>query len=147
MNNAGLTPSDPYLATHPGTQLLPVERLTVEGSEIVLRPFVLPHRSRMSRADLDLAGGEDGLRRNQGFYVYRNLRLITFGTWFRLLRGRTDELARVQVDIPNTLDHLWALDVKKSRAYPPEAVRAALLRVVERIASTSRHVYRFGVEN
>ena len=144
MNNKVLIPADPFLRSHAGTQTLPMEKLDVEGSEIVLRPFVLPHRSKMSRSDLDLAGGEDGLRRNQGFYVYRNLRLITYGTWFRLLRQEElTKLARVQVDIPNTLDHLWALDVKKSRAYPPEAVRAALVRVIERIAGTSRHVYKF----
>ena len=98
----------------------------------------------MSRADLELAGGEDGLRRHQGFYVYRNKRLITYGTWFRLLRQEElTKLARVQVDIPNTLDHLWALDVKKSTAFPPEAIRAGLHRVVDRIAGTSRHVYQF----
>ena len=85
------------------------------------------------------AGGEEGLRRHQGFYVYRGRRLITFGTWFRLLRqGELTKLARVQIDIPNTLDHLWALDVKKSTAFPPEAVRAGLLTTIERIGGESR---------
>ncbi len=144
INNAALVPLDPYLSKHRGTQALPPETLRVEGAEVTLRPFILPHLSRMSKDDLLLAGGEDGLRRNQGFYVYRNRRLITYGTWFRLLRQEElTKLARVQVDISNELDHLWALDVKKSRAHPPEAVRLMLLRVVERIAGTSRHVYRF----
>lgn len=144
INNAAVSPVDPYLSRHPGTQALPIETLRVEDAEVVLRPYILPHLSRMSKADLALAGGEDGLRRNQGFYVYRNRRLITFGTWFRLLRQEElTKLARVQVDISNDLDHLWALDVKKSRAHPPEAVRLVLQRVVERIAGTSRHVYRF----
>ena len=98
----------------------------------------------MTAADRALAGGEEGLRSQQGFYVYRNRRLIIHGTWFRLLRREElTKLARVQVDIPNTLDHLWALDVKKSTAYPPEAVRAGLTQVVEQIADTSRRVYRF----
>ncbi len=144
INNASVLPLDPYLSRHRGTQALPTETLRVEGAEVVLRPYILPHLSRMSKEDLVLAGGEDGLRRNQGFYVYRNRRLITFGTWFRLLRHEElTKLARVQVDISNDLDHLWALDVKKSRAHPPEAVRLVLQRVVERIAGTSRHVYRF----
>lgn len=144
INNAKLVPFDPYLTSHQATQMLPPETLRVEGAEITLRPYVLPHISRMSKADLQLAGGEDGLRRNQGFYVYRNRRLITYGTWFRLIRQEElTKLARVQVDISNDLDHLWALDVKKSRAHPPEAVRVVLQRVVERIAGTSRTVYRF----
>jgi hypothetical protein len=144
INKAAVAALDPYLVEHRGTQALPVEKIRIDGSDVILRPYVLPHISRMSKADLALAGGEDGLRRNQGFYVYRNRRLITYGTWFRLLRQEElTKLARVQVDIPNSLDHLWALDVKKSRAFPPEGVRTALLRVVERIAGTSRHVYRF----
>lgn len=144
INNAKVVAFDPYLTSHPATQVLPPETLRVEGAEITLRPYVLPHISRMSKSDLQLAGGEDGLRRNQGFYVYRNRRLITYGTWFRLIRQEElTKLARVQVDISNDLDHLWALDVKKSRAHPPEAVRLVLQRVVERIAGTSRTVYRF----
>ncbi len=53
------------------------------------------------------------------------------------------KLARVIVDIPNSLDHLWKLDLKKSTAYPPEEVRQGLGRIVERIADRSKKVYTF----
>lgn len=142
INNEPVRAMDPFLTAK--SQSLPPESLEVEGSLVQFHAFILPHLSRMSREQLDLAGGEDGLRRNQGFYVYRNKRLITYGTWFRLQRQEElTKLARVQVDIPNTLDHLWALDVKKSTAYPPEAIRTGLCRVIERIAGTSKHVYLF----
>jgi hypothetical protein len=144
VNNAPVRPLDPFLSTHPATQTLPAESVAIEGKTVTFQPYILPHLSKMTPEDLALAGGEEGLRRNQGFYVYRNRRLITSGTWFRLLRQEElTKLARVRIDIPNSLDHLWALDVKKSTAYPPEAVRAGLRRVVERIAGTSRHVYQF----
>lgn len=144
VNQRPLTAIDPFLAGHRSTQALPPEKIRIEGATVTLTPFILPHLSKMSATDLALAGGKDGLRRNQGFYVYRNRRLITYGTWFRLIRQEElTKLARVQVDIPNSLDHLWALDVKKSTAYPPEAARAGFRRVVERIAGTSRHVYQF----
>ncbi len=144
INNRRLTAIDPFLRSHPSTQTLPADSVRIDGVTVTLRPYILPHLSKMSAADLVLAGGEDGLRRNQGFYVYRNRRLITYGTWFRLTRQEElTKLARVQVDIPNSLDHLWALDVKKSMAFPPEAARAVFRRVVDRIAGTSRHVYQF----
>ena len=30
--------------------------------------------------------GRDGMTRNQGFYVFRNERLIIYGTWFKLVK-------------------------------------------------------------
>jgi hypothetical protein len=144
VNNAAVRPADPFLSTHRSTHRLPLESLPVEGAVVTFQPFILPHLSKLGREDLAAAGGEDGLRRNQGFFVYRNRRLITSGTWFRLTRQEElTKLARVQIDIPNSLDHLWALDVKKSAAHPPEAVRAGLRRVIERIANSSREVFRF----
>lgn len=142
INNQALDVMDPFLKGRRSTKVLPVETLAIEGTEVEFRPFILPHISKMTKDDVALAGGEEGLRRHQGFYVYRGRRLIIHGTWFRLLRqGELTKLARVQVDIPNSLDHLWALDVKKSTAYPPEVVRAGLLRTIERIGGESRNVF------
>jgi hypothetical protein len=144
INNQTLPPVDPFLSTHRSTRQLPAESIKVARASVQVRPFLLPHISKLSRRDLELAGGEEGLRLSQGFYVYRARRLITHGTWFRLLSQRElTKLARVQVDVPNTLDHLWALDVKKSTAYPPDAVRRALQRTIGRIAGESRTVYAF----
>ena len=144
INGMPLVPVDPFLSSHKATERLPMEEIQIDGYKIKIKPFILPHLSKLSKEELALAGGEDGLRRQQGFYIYRNRRLIIWGTWFRLIRkDELTKLARVQVDIPNTLDHLWALDVKKATAFPPEAVRVNLRRVVDRIASGSKRVYRF----
>lgn len=135
---------DPFLRSHRGTQALPEEQINVEGKTVTVAPFILPHISKLSTSDLATAGGEDGLRRNQGFYVYRNRRLITWGSWFRLIRQEEiTKLARVRVDIPNSLDHLWTIDVRKSVAYPPQSVRDRLKTVVSQIAEGSRRVYTF----
>jgi len=130
---------DPFLSTT-STQL-PAQSIQVEAHQITFTPYVLPHRSRMSKRQLAEVDGEDGLRRTQGFYIYRNRRLITSGTWFRLMRqDELTKLARVRVDIPNALDHLWQIDVKKSTATPPMEVRAGLTQVLDRIGLTSRRV-------
>lgn len=144
INGNPIAALDPFLSSHRGTQALPEEQILVEGEPVVIAPFILPHISRLSIADLSTAGGEDGLRRNQGFYVYRARRLITWGSWFRLIRQEEiTKLARVRVDIPNSLDHLWTIDVRKSAAYPPQPVRDRLRTVVSRIAEGSRRVYTF----
>lgn len=138
MNNLNLPSVDPFLSDHMATQHLDEDNFKVEGHKVIVKPFILPHASKLSQAEIDLAGGNLGLRSLQGFYVYRNRRLIIWGTWFRLARkDELSKLARVRVDIPNTLDHLWTLDVKKSAAFPPEVVRTNLRRIIDRIRSVS----------
>ena len=53
------------------------------------------------------------------------------------------KLARVMVDIPNDLDDLWTLDIKKSHAIPPAEVRNNLQIVIDRIADKSKRTWTF----
>lgn len=145
INNSALMPVDPFLLEHRTTQRLAEDSFSVEGRKVTVKPFILPHLSKLTTAEISRAGGSEGLRHQQGFYVYRNRRLIIWGTWFKLARkDELSKLARVRVDIPNTLDHLWTIDIKKSVAVPPEAVRVNLRRTIERIrlASGKTLVYR-----
>ena len=138
LNGSAIIPFDPFLASHKATQPLDEEKFSVEGKRVVVKPFILPHMSKLSSNDVQLIGGSEGFRSQQGFYIYRNRRLIIWGTWFRLARkDELSKLARVRVDIPNTLDHLWTLDIKKSAAHPPELVRQNLKRTVDKIRSVS----------
>ena len=111
LNMNPLCALDPFLTSHKATQCLPQEEFSIDGETVSVAPFILPHLSKLTSAELMTAGGEEGLRRNQGFYVYRNQRLITWGSWFRLIRQEElTKLARVRVDITNRLDHLWRLE-------------------------------------
>jgi histidine kinase/DNA gyrase B/HSP90-like ATPase len=144
LNDNPVAPIDPFLTSHRGTQPMPEEEITIGTEKVRVAPFILPHISKLTPADLAVAGGEEGLRRNQGFYIYRNRRLIIWGSWFRLIRQEEiTKLARVRVDVPNSLDHLWTIDVKKSAAYPPQPVRDRLKNIIARITDGSRRVYTF----
>jgi hypothetical protein len=91
-----------------------------EGENIHVQPYVLPRHNAVSKSEWKKYEGQAGYLHEQGFYVYRNRRLIIKGTWFRLIpKAELTKLLRVRVDIPNTLDHLWRIDVKKSQASPP----------------------------
>jgi hypothetical protein len=143
INKQPIKPLDPFLSGK-SEQVMDVEPIIIDGQKITATPYILPHTSRLSNEEIKLLGGEDGLRRKQGFYVYRNRRLLVWGTWFRLLRqDELYKLARVKVDIPNSLDHLWTLDIRKSTASPPEVVRKNLDRIVRRIAENSRRTWTF----
>jgi hypothetical protein len=143
INNNTINAADPFLIKK-STQLMDNEKIYINGQEMVVKPYILPHTSKLSEKELKILGGKDGLRKLQGFYVYRNKRLLVWGTWFRLMRqGDLSKLARVQVDIPNSLDDLWILDIKKSTAYPPEEVRSNLANIVNKIGSGSKRTWTF----
>ena len=143
INNLKVQPIDPFLSGK-SMQTMADEVISIKGHPVLVRPYLLPHSSKLTESETSLLGGKDGLRRQQGFYVYRNKRLLVWGTWFRLMRqGELSKLARVQVDIPNALDHLWTLDIKKSTAMPPEVVRKNLKTIVEKIAEGSQRTWQF----
>jgi hypothetical protein len=144
INEIPVEPLSPYLLGNKATQHLPIEEFYIDRQAVTVCPYILPHLSKLTRKEVELAGGEEGLRRNQGFYIYRNERLICWGSWARLTRQEElTKLARVRVDIPNTLDHLWTLDIKKSSAIPPESLKQNLKRIIERIVERSRVVYTY----
>jgi len=141
-NGGALAAFDPFGPRLPSRQELPLETIVVGGGRVEVQPYVLPHHSKIGRTEYEAFGGEEGYLQTQGFYVYRNRRLIVKSTWFRLIRKEElNKLVRVRVDIPNTLDHLWRIDVKKSQADPPESVLRELRKIVHRIAGTGKRVY------
>lgn len=138
INGIDIDPVDPFLIKK-SDQTMQEEVYKIQGSLIRVQPFILPHLSKMTAEEISVAGGKDGLRKQQGFYIYRNKRLLVWGTWFRMMRkGELSKLARIRVDIPNTLDHLWMLDIKKSSAILPEEIRENLSHVIDRIGEKSK---------
>ena len=135
-NKLPLEPFDPFHSDHLATQRGPVEFLKVGNQTVRIEPFTLPHHARVSQSQWDHYGGAEGYVRNQGFYVYRERRLIIHGTWFGLARQtELTKLARVRVDIPNSLDQPWKIDVKKASAQLPPSVRDRLRRIIERLGA------------
>ena len=130
--------------TEKSVQAMDDETLVIQGNKILVRPYILPHISKLTIDEIKMLGGKDGLRKQQGFYVYRNKRLLVWGTWFRMMRqGDLSKLARICVDIPNTLDDLWTLDIKKSSALPPAEVRKNLEIIINQIAERSKRTWTF----
>lgn len=142
-NGVKIKAADPFLLKK-STQAMDTETLIIRGKKILVKPYILPHISKMTEEEKNQLGGKEGIRKQQGFYVYRNKRLLIWGTWFRMMRqGDLSKLARVMVDIPNDLDDLWTLDIKKSHAIPPAEVRNNLQIVIDRIADKSKRTWTF----
>ena len=111
--------------------------------DVEIQSFTLPHHKQTSNSEWEDIGGPEGHQKSQGFYLYRGKRLILYGTWFGLCRqSELTKLSRVRVDIPNSMDSEWKIDVKKSSAQLPPAVKARLKNVIERIVDGSKRTYR-----
>lgn len=144
VNGRAITPKDPFLEDHKSTQRLREQTLHIDGEAISLQPYILPHRNKLTHDDLRRVGGADDLRTNQGFYIYRCKRLILWGTWFRLLgKDELNKLARVKVDIPNSLDEIWSIDVKKSTANLPDKIRKNLYGSIKESVFGSKKVIEY----
>lgn len=145
VNGLVIEAMDPFLTYHKATQRKRESSFYINNEKITIKPFILPHLSKLSQDDLDKVGGKERLRNDQGFYVYRNKRLIIWGTWFRLERkDELNKLARVMVDIPNSLDYLWSIDIKKSTASLPDIIKKHMYNSVYEAVTSSEavHTYR-----
>ena len=149
LNGKPVLPSDPFLGSSSSVWEIGTEDITVPdgfGGEaiVTVEACVMPSMKKLDEAQLAQLAGNEGLRKGQGFYVYRAHRLVVWGTWFRMVRQEElTKLARIKVDIPNSLDHLWSLDIRKSAAMPPEVVRERLRSVVDRVKDGAKRVTTF----
>lgn len=126
-----------------GSEMLPEEIVRIGSDSVHMQPYILPHHSRLSAKDYDYYQSRSDFISNQGAYIYRNGRLMAWGDWFRLIpKGEATKLARVQIDFPSTLDEMWTIDIKKSRARPPHGVRERLRQIIPRITGRSTTVHR-----
>ena len=142
INSDYLSAFNPFNPKNLATQELEEQQIVLNGETIIVQPYVLPHHNKVPKQEYDKYSGDGGYLNNQGFYIYRNRRLIIKGTWFRLIKKEElNKLIRVRIDIPNSLDHFWKIDVKKSHAYPPESIRDELKQVISRIEVSGRRVY------
>ena len=142
LNSRELEPFDPFHLRHPATQRQQEETFSLNGMTIRILAVTLPHHSKVTPTEWDRHAGPEGYVRNQGFYLYRNRRLIVHGTWFGLARqSELTKLARVRIDMPNGLDTRWKVDVKKASAQPPDPVRRRLQKIIEQIGAPSKKAY------
>lgn len=150
LNGKPVAPWDPFMTGHAAKPWnSPVARSTMDTGSVDVECHVLPHRDKLSPAEFDLGGGPEGWTAQQGFYVYRNERLLVAGGWLGLGQGRTwnrEEahcLARIRLDIPNTADAEWKIDIRKSMAKPPVSLRPWLTRLAEDTRARARKVFAY----
>ena len=132
---------DPFLKNESATQIFPTEYL--QNNIIFVKGYVLPHKSRISEETYQQAEGTKGWNEQQGFYIYRNDRLILAGDWLGLFRKEEYyKLARLEINLPNNLDAEWQIDIKKSIARPPSILREQLKAYASQLRARALEVLK-----
>lgn len=135
---------DPFALKNKETNVIADEIILYGNDKIRIRSYTLP---------LDYEGDEkiqQALNKTrtdmQGFYIFRSSRLIFFGSWLDLPKMNNKEayrLARIRMDIGNTMDEAWQLDIKKSVAVCPPGLVSVLLGYAKKARSESASRFRF----
>ncbi len=148
INHSRVEAWDPFLQAHDATIPQPAQRIKSPAGPVTVRAFVLPHRDRFrSDGEFDRAGGPEGWNAQQGFYVYRQKRLLSAGGWLGLggsrawTREEPSRLARIRIDIPNSADQDWRIDIRKAIARPPDAIRKRLQTIADDVRRKAREVF------
>jgi len=147
INGRDVVPWDPFLSWHSATWSSPIDKLTLDSGAIEVQCHVLPHKDRLTEKEYNSAAGPEGWTVQQGFYVYRNRRLLLAGNWLglgptrRWTKEEAHRLARIRLDISNTADSAWAIDIRKSTARPPMTVRKKLTHLGEDTRNRARKVF------
>ena len=134
---------NPFVMNNSATQELSDEEYWEGNKRVFIQPYVLPHKTKFSsNEEYEKAQGYKGWNAHQGVYVYRNRRLLVFGTWFDFLKKEPAfNLARIKLDITADSDYDWKIDIKKSVATPPVYIRDMLERAIIVCTEASTKVY------
>lgn len=139
---------DPFLSTHDYTNPLRPRILKGDAGLVQVSTYILPHASYLNPKEYKKAGGLKGWNEHQGFYIYRENRLLHFGNWLDLYpKDQASQLARIRIDITNKSDDLWQVDIKKSMVNPPDSIRAQLKLIAKEARDLSKQVFYFRTQS
>ena len=148
LNDEEVEPWDPFGEDF-GTEVLldreiPVEihdaDATTKSASFRLRAFALPPRSELTKKQQDRARI---LTANQGFYVFREGRLLAHGTWLGLRSVEPHfNLSRIEFSFDHELDDAFQIDIKKSRIQLQRDLQESLRRFVQPAIAEAETRYR-----
>jgi hypothetical protein len=139
-NNREVESWDPFLKGNSYSQIM---EDNLQYGTVKIKGYILPHKSKLTEEEYKKAEGINGWNAQQGFYIYRNERLLVAGDWLGMFRKEDHyKLARIMVDLPNTTDGMWQLDIKKSVAIPPQEIKEQLRAIAGRVRTQAVEVFR-----
>lgn len=148
VNGKKLRAWNPFAPAERFTKELPEHtfEFSAEGinGDVRVQGYVLPPRDSFSSVDaFESLSGPRKWNRQQGFYIYRNHRLIQSGGWCGMRAAdEHTKLARIAVDFSSSLDELFNVNIAKMKVSIPPQLRLLLERAVHDVIKTAQATYR-----
>lgn len=150
INNNLIEPFNPFPKEVPDFRPIEYKQKNFSTDTIKIEGFVLPSRSINESKGISIWTTKNrSLTDMEGIYIYRSNRLIHFGGWNGIIKKAPRlQLARLRVDIGNTVDHLLHLNVAKSQIEIPLDLTAAFEKYIDELKiHAEREFYNRGIRN
>ncbi len=143
INGENVEPWDPFYTEKSDClddRSVPVINDAGDTIPVRFRAFILPHQAELTDDEKKKAKIQNS---RQGFYVYRENRLIHDGDWFGLYKLEPHlSLLRAEFSFDHRLDEAFQVDVKKSRVIPDPALEEWIGKFIEPLRREANKRYR-----
>lgn len=151
INNKILSPFNPFPVIEKDFRPIAYKQRNFSTDTIKMEGFVLPSRSidESKRGLTNWTTKNRSLMDMEGIYIYRADRIILFGGWNGLIKKAPRlQLARLRVEIGNSVDHLLHLNVAKSQVVIPHDLKKAFERYIDELRiEAEKEFFNRGIKN
>ena len=136
---------DPFFTNNLKTTLIYDDEMEYHESTIGFKIFILPPYNGLSENEKAYMRGY-GLSEQQGFYIYRNNRLIKEGGWLNiddLSISNKYDYARIRIDINNKLDKYFNPNFLKSEIIIPDDLKDYLKKIANKARRESHKSFNY----
>ncbi|MCK9903474.1 sigma-70 family RNA polymerase sigma factor [Frankia sp. Cpl3] len=136
---------DPFLLAHLATQDLGTETVRVDHLVAHVRPYVLPHPSRLAEEDFEEVGEPSTWRRSQGLYLVSDGRFWSLGGWLGLpdlAADQDSDLARIEVEVERSQLEAWTCGDGGRQVRVPAPLQRDMTRLAKMTRGLSADVFR-----
>jgi hypothetical protein len=136
---------DPFFIHNPKTTIIYDEFIEYRKSKIGVKVYILPPYNNLSADDQAYMRGY-GLSDQQGFYIYRNRRLIKEGGWLgldELSISNKYDYSRIRIDIDSSLDFLFNPNFLKNEIFIPDDLLPLLKKIAAKARNESRKSFNY----
>jgi hypothetical protein len=141
INNVMLNPFNPFPTNENDLRPIEFKQKGFGTDSIKLEGFILPSRCIDETKQSNITQWTTkhrSLTDMEGIYIYRADRIILFGGWNGLIKKAPRlQLARLRVEIGNSVDHLLHLNVAKSQVIIPHDLKDAFEEYINQLKEES----------